>query len=218
MPSPRPTLAREAAVWADGGLLIGVDEVGRGPLAGPVVAAAVVFPFRQRFLRGLRDSKVLRAAERAAIARRIRRSALHVGVGAASIREIDRLNIRVATALAMRRAVATLCRAAGAADALPDGFRVLLDGLPMPELGYAHEALVDGDARCHSIAAAGVLAKTVRDELMRRLAARYPVYGWATNMGYATAAHLEAIQRHGPTRHHRWSFSPVSQLELPGLA
>lgn len=217
----RPTLAREAEVWAAERLLVGVDEVGRGPLAGPVVAAAVVFPPHVTRLNGLRDSKVLTPRQREKLAGRIRRRALALAVGAASCREIDRLNIRVASAVAMRRAVLRVLRRlrhAGPQVPLPDPAgrcQVLIDGLPLPELGLPHEALVDGDALCDSIAAAAVIAKTVRDGLMTRLAARYPGYGWETNMGYATADHCAALGERGPTRHHRLSFEPLSQLRLP---
>jgi ribonuclease HII len=156
-------------------------------------------------IRGLDDSKVLTALQRAKFAVTIRERAFAVAVGAASVREIDRLNIRRASILAMERALRRL------------GFvpaHVLIDGLPCPELGCAHEAIVDGDARCHSIAAASVIAKVLRDYLMDRLAARHPGYCWATNKGYATPEHLDAIQRLGPTRHHRYSFAPVAQMEL----
>ncbi len=206
---PVPTLARERAAWREGRLLVGVDEVGRGPLAGPVVAAAVVFPEGCRRLRGLRDSKLLPQARREQLAALIRGVALGIGVGAASVREIDRLNIRVASALAMRRALAPVLARLADAPAC-----VLIDGLPLPEIGVAHEALVDGDARCHSIAAAAVVAKTVRDALMRRLAPRHPGYGWDTNVGYGTEAHQEGLRLFGPTAHHRRSFSPVAQLQL----
>jgi ribonuclease HII len=204
-----PTLARERAAWREGRLLVGVDEVGRGPLAGPVVAAAVVFPEGCRKLRGLRDSKVLAASRRETLAIAIRSRALAIGVGAASPREIDRFNIRVASALAMRRAL-DRCQQHGA----PAGCWVLIDGLPLPEIGVAHQALVDGDALCHSVAAAAVVAKTVRDALMRRLAVRYPGYGWDTNVGYATDSHHEGLRLLGPTRHHRRSFFPIAQLQL----
>jgi ribonuclease HII len=160
-------------------------------------------------IRGLDDSKVLTALQRAKFAVKIRERAFAVAVGAASVREIDRLNIRRASILAMERALHRL------------GFvpaHVLIDGLPCPELGCEHEAIVDGDARCHSIAAASVIAKTIRDYLMDRLAARYPGYCWETNRGYATPEHLDALQRLGPTRHHRYSFEPVSQLELLAVA
>ena len=206
---PVPTLARERAAWREGRLLVGVDEVGRGPLAGPVVAAAVVFPEGCRRLRGLRDSKLLPAVRREELAVVIRAVALGFAVGAASVREIDRLNIRVASALAMRRA---LVRLFARLPAMPAW--VLIDGLPLPEIGLDHEALVDGDARCHSIAAAAIIAKTVRDSLMHRLAPRHPGYGWDTNVGYATETHQEGLRLFGATCHHRRSFSPVAQLQL----
>jgi ribonuclease HII len=209
--APRPSLRQERVAWAEQFLLVGVDEAGRGPLAGPVVAAAVVFPPECRLITGLRDSKLLPAGVRARLAIRIRSRALGFGVGAASAREIDRLNIRVATALAMHRALRRLLRRAPL-DSRPH--RILIDGLPLPEIGYPHDALVDGDALCQSIAAAAILAKTVRDCLMHRLAAHYPGYGWETNVGYGTPEHQEALRLRGPCRHHRQSFEPVSQLHL----
>jgi len=208
---PRPTLTRERAAWAEAHLLIGVDEAGRGPLAGPVVAAAVVFPAQCRAVRGVRDSKTLPAVTRARLAEAIRRCALGVGVGAASVREIDRFNIRVATALAMHRAIGRLL-SRGGIDGRP--CRIIIDGLPLREVGYLHEALVDGDARCHSIAAAGIIAKTVRDRLMHRLARRYPGYGWETNVGYGTESHQDGLRSRGATCHHRQTFAPVAQLPL----
>jgi len=209
--SLRPSLLRERAAWADETLLVGVDEAGRGPLAGPVVAAAVVFPPDCRAVRGLRDSKVLPASVRRVLAERVRIRALCFAVGAASCTEIDRLNIRIATALAMHRALARLL---GRAPLAGRPHRILIDGLPLPEVGFPHEALVDGDALCHSIAAAAVIAKTVRDRLMERLAARHPGYGWQTNMGYGTPEHQDGLREHGPTRHHRRSFEPVAQLSM----
>lgn len=206
MAARRPTLALERALWRSGAVAVcGVDEVGRGPLAGPVVAAAVVFPPDCRPVRGLRDSKVLPAKRRLRLVRLIEARALRVAIGAASVREIDRLNIRGATALAMRRAVRRL-------RLDPDA--ILIDGGPLPELGLPHEPVIDGDARCHSIAAASVVAKVLRDRLMGRLAVRHPAYGWASNMGYATPEHLQAVQVFGPSRHHRRSFAPVLQLVL----
>ena len=200
-----PTITRETAAWDDACLLIGVDEVGRGPLAGPVVAAAIAFPRNFQPIPGVRDSKTLPAAQRDALAISIRASALSLGLGAASVREIDALNIRVATALAMRRA---LRRALAHVEAC----RILVDGLPFRELGYAHEALVDGDAHCFSIAAAGIVAKTVRDRVMHQLAVRHPGYGWETNVGYGTPEHQQGLLRLGPCVHHRRSFAPVAQL------
>jgi ribonuclease HII len=135
----------------------------------------------------------------------IRRKALAWAIGAASVREIERLNIRCASALAMRRAIQRL-------PFLPD--HVLIDGTALPELGCGHEPLVKGDARCHTIAAASVIAKEARDRLMRLLAAKYPSFGWQENKGYATADHLAALDRLGPTRHHRYGFIPVAQLKL----
>jgi ribonuclease HII len=208
---PRPTLVRERAVWAEEQLLIGVDEAGRGPLAGPVVAAAVVFPVGCKCVRGLRDSKLLPPSKRAKLAEVIRGRIIAFGIGAASSHEIDRVNIRVATALAMRRAIARLIRR----SAIPLPYRIIIDGLPLPEIGYPHEALIDGDARCQSISAAAILAKTVRDALMHRLAARHPGYGWLTNVGYGTEEHQEGLQALGPTKHHRLTFAPLAQISLP---
>ena len=217
MASPCPSLAREAAVWEAAHLLVGVDEVGRGPLAGPVVAAAVVFPPRVKRLNGLRDSKVLPAGKREKLAAKVRERALCFALGAASSREIDRFNIRVASAIAMRRAIrrviAILLRTQPSSASL-ESLHILIDGLPLPEIGYRHEALVDGDAHCASIAAAACVAKTVRDELMCRLARRHPGYGWETNAGYATEYHCRALDQMGPTSHHRLSFEPISQLKL----
>ncbi len=208
---PGPSCEREAAAWAERRLLIGVDEVGRGPLAGPVVAAAAVFPSQSAPIPGVRDSKTLSAPRRLALASAIEAGALAVGLGAASCHEIDRLNIRVATALAMQRAVRRALRQLDASNCL-----IVVDGLPMPELGYRHESLVGGDALCYSIAAAGIVAKNLRDRLMERLAARHPGYEWASNMGYGTPAHLAGLSRHGPSPHHRHSFAPVRQLGLGG--
>jgi ribonuclease HII len=177
-------------------LIAGVDEVGRGPLAGPVVAAAVILP---RPLRGLADSKTLCAAERERLAGLLRAQA-RIGVGAASVAEIDRINILQASLLAMRRAVLRL-------GCLPD--LALIDGNQAPDLPCPVEAIVDGDALVPAISAASIVAKVTRDRLMRRLAARYPGYGWETNVGYATLAHREAIWQLGACCHHRRSFASV---------
>ena len=183
----------------------GVDEVGRGPLAGPVIAAVVVVPQGIKALRGVKDSKVMTSRRREDLAAAIVRSLRHA-LGAASAREIDRYNIRQATALAMRRALARLGPVEGGV--------ILVDGLPFPEIRCAHEAMVDGDAKCYAIACASIIAKTVRDRLMQRLSLRYPGYGWEHNAGYGTRDHRDAIDEHGVTPHHRLSFTPVLQREL----
>lgn len=201
-----PTLARERALWAAGARHVaGVDEVGRGPLAGPVIAAAVVLAPDGIPFEGLRDSKRMTAAERSAAAVVIRAHAVAWALGAASVREIDRHNILRASVRAMRRALARLW-------VRPD--HVLVDGKPVPDLGHAHDAIVGGDDLSLSIAAAAVLAKVTRDRLMDALAGHYPGFGWEANKGYATAAHLAALDAAGPTPHHRRSFEPVVQLGL----
>jgi len=199
MPS---ALSHELICWSTNRLLIGVDEVGRGPLAGPVVAGAVVFPHGHPGVLGVRDSKLIkRQAEREAIARAVRTEALAWGIGAASVREIAALNIRRATALAMKRAIARCRQQLGPVEVM-----VLVDGLPVPELGTVHEALVKGDANCHTIGAAAILAKVVRDRLMQRLAMRHDAYGWDSNVGYGSSGHMAAIRTHGLTAHHREMF------------
>jgi ribonuclease HII len=188
-----------------GPLIAGVDEVGRGPLAGPVVACAIIMPPDERVIRGVDDSKVLPAEERARLAERIRTRALSIGVGAASVREIDKLNIFHASVLAMRRALSRL-------TLHPD--HVIIDGRAIRSLGTPHTAVIDGDACCYSIACASIIAKVTRDRVMHALAARYPGYRWERNVGYSTAAHFAGIAEHGVTRHHRHSFLPVRQLTL----
>jgi ribonuclease HII len=188
-------LTMETAI---GGRVCGVDEAGRGPLAGPVVAAAVMLDAR-RVPAGLADSKKLAPARREELARALAICA-QIGVGAASVAEIDRLNILQATLLAMRRAVAALPHP-------PD--HALVDGNRLPDLPCPASAIVRGDERIASIAAASIVAKVVRDRLMRLLARRYPVYRWENNKGYGTADHLAALARFGASRHHRLSFAPV---------
>jgi ribonuclease HII len=202
----RNRLGYERGFWSRGILTVaGVDEVGRGPLAGPVVAAAVILP-PGCVIRGVDDSKKLTPEQRETALRRIEARAVCVRLGAASAREIDRINILRASGLAMKRAVAKL---------YPVPEHLLVDGLPMPELGLERQtAVVDGDALVHSIACASIVAKVCRDRLMVRLARQYPEYGWETNKGYATAEHREAILRYGPTSHHRRSFHSVDQLAL----
>jgi ribonuclease HII len=197
-------LEYEERFWSRGiSRIAGVDEVGRGPLAGPVVAAAVILP-PSVFVPGARDSKTLTRQRRESLAGEIVAAASSYALGAASVREIDRLNILVATRVAMSRALSGLTSS-------PD--RVVVDGLPVKGLEWEHDAVVGGDGKVHSIACASILAKVVRDRLMARLALRYPGYGWETNMGYGTAEHRDALGRMGPTPHHRLTFGGV-QMDL----
>ncbi|HVA87065.1 MAG TPA: ribonuclease HII [Candidatus Saccharimonadales bacterium] len=198
-----PTLKRERSLWRSGlGRVAGVDEVGVAPTSGAVVAAAVIMPSNCRRIAGVRDSKTMSAAQRERLAPIIRRRAVAVGVGAASVAEIDRLNIYHATHLAMRRAILRL----GGHD------HVLVDGLRIAnfesEVG-PYTAIVDGDALCYTISCASVVAKVVRDRMMTLLAARYPQYGWERNSGYATREHRAAMREHGLTPFHRRSFPAV---------
>ena len=190
---------------ARGPLIAGVDEVGRGPLAGPVVACAVIMPPDARAIRGVDDSKALTAAQRAKLATLIFARALAVGVGAASVREIDRLNIYHASTLALRRALARL-------SVTPD--HVLIDGKAIRSLRIAHTAVVHGDARCFSIACASIIAKVTRDRLMHSLARRHPAYRWEHNVGYATQDHIAGLAMAGITPHHRRSFIRIRQLSF----
>jgi len=200
---PRDLLEYERRFWGRGRSVAGVDEAGRGPLAGPVVAAAVILPVGV-CVEGADDSKVLTAEAREELYVCIRDVARAVGVGAASVKEIDRRNILRATTVAMQRALRHLRVA-------PD--HVVVDGLPVKHLGREHEAVVDGDALIHSIACASIVAKVVRDRLMRRLAVRYPGYAWDNNVGYGTAQHRAAIDELGVTPHHRLTFTGL-QFEL----
>lgn len=195
---------RRALLRAGAQAVAGVDEVGMGPLAGPVVAAAVVLPARVH-LRGLDDSKRLAAPVRERLAEAIHASALAVAVAELWPDEIDRRNIYRAGLEAMRRAVAALAVA-------PD--HVLVDARTIPDIAMPQTPLVGGDALDGSIAAASIVAKVHRDALMRRLDAEYPGYGFAQHKGYATASHLAALRRRGPCPVHRRSFAPVSQLGL----
>lgn len=204
-----PDDAEERAARAAGyACVCGIDEAGRGPLAGPVVAAAVVLP-PGLALPGLNDSKKLTARRREALYTQLREDArVLIGVGMAEAAEIDRLNILRATHEAMARAVAALPTAVDFC---------LIDGLPVPQFPLPQRALVKGDARCLSIAAASIVAKVTRDRLMQDLAQQYPGYGFEKHAGYGTAAHLAALRRLGPCPEHRRSFAPVAQLLLPGL-
>lgn len=181
------------------GLIAGVDEAGRGPLAGPVVAAAVVLDELQP-IRGLADSKTLSARRREALYQEIRYKALCCGVGSASVQEIDALNILQATLLAMQRAVAALRLRPHC---------VLVDGNRLPVLPMRAHAIVDGDAKVRAISAASIIAKVHRDRLCEELHQRYPQYGFAAHKGYSTAEHLRLLRLHGPCDEHRRSFAPV---------
>jgi ribonuclease HII len=188
-----------------GPLIAGVDEVGRGPIAGPVVAAAVIMPPDMRAIRGVDDSKALTPQERRRLVGRIQERAIAWSLGAASVREIERLNIYQASVLAMRRALQRL-------QVKPD--HVIIDGKAMRTLPIPHTAIVHGDARCFSIACASIVAKVTRDRLMANLAVRYPAYTWERNVGYTTRAHIRGLDASGITPHHRRSFFRVSQLML----
>jgi len=206
--APMPDFKLERAA---GGRVAGVDEVGRGPLAGPVFAAAVVFPrgVPARLARLIDDSKALSAARREAALAALRDSgAAEIALGAASLAEIAACNILGASLLAMARAVARL-------PVRPD--LALIDGNRAPKLACPARCVVGGDARSLSIAAASIVAKVARDRVMARLAARWPGYGWEANAGYGTEAHLAALRRLGPCPHHRVGFGTVRRL-LAGSA
>ena len=192
-------------------MIVGVDEAGRGPLAGPVVAAAVLLCKPRPS--GLGDSKVLSARKRAELEDAIKRRCAW-GVGVVEVEDIDRLNIFGATMLAMTLAVEAVCARIGC-----DPLEVLVDGnlTPAgrrPEWRWPARAIVKGDAKEPCISAASIIAKEHRDRLMREAAARHPHYGWDRNAGYGTPEHLEALRIHGPTPLHRRSFAPVAQMEM----
>lgn len=188
--------------WVRAGLVAGVDEAGRGPLAGPVVAAAVILD-EHRPIAGLADSKRLSARQRDRLHDRILADALCTSIGMAGVPEIDELNILQATLLAMRRAVQGLrLRPA----------RVLVDGNRIPVIDILAEAIVGGDATVASISAASILAKVHRDRLCEQLHALYPVYGFDRHKGYGTVEHLQALRRHGACPEHRRSFAPVARV------
>ena len=185
-------------------LVAGVDEAGRGPLAGPVVAAAVILDPRRR-IRGLADSKVLSPERREDLAILIRERSVAWATGSADVEEIDRINIFHATMLAMSRAVAAL-------PVPPE--EALIDGNACPALHCRVRAIVKGDRDVKAISAASIIAKTTRDALLRELDKTYPAYGFAQHKGYGTPEHLAALGRHGPCAIHRRSFAPVVQSEF----
>uniref|UniRef100_UPI00406CAF12 ribonuclease HII n=1 Tax=Rhodoferax sp. GW822-FHT02A01 TaxID=3141537 RepID=UPI00406CAF12 len=198
-----PTMARQAELcWDITGLIAGVDEAGRGPLAGPVVAAAVILDDLHP-IKGLNDSKKLSALQRDRLYDEIRAKALCCSVAQASVEEIDQLNILQATLLAMRRAVEGL-RLKPA--------KVLVDGNRLPVLDVLAEAIVKGDATVPAISAASILAKVTRDRWCAELDLRYPQYGFAGHKGYGTAEHLAALRAHGACPEHRKTFAPVAQV------
>jgi len=192
----------EKEAWEQGYTLVaGIDEAGRGPIAGPVVAAVVILQQKEH-IDGITDSKLLSSEKRKAVAAKILSlDNVYTAVGVVHAPEIDQVNILQATYLAMQRALNTLSVA-------PDF--VLVDGNSLPRMEYPARAIVKGDSRSDNIAAASILAKEARDELMVKAAKQYPAYGFAEHKGYATAAHLEALRKFGPCNLHRKSFSPVS--------
>jgi ribonuclease HII len=216
-PSPTTNKKRRKFRWArwttierelrreKGPLLAGVDEVGRGPIAGPVVACAVIMPPESRAIAGVDDSKRLTHDQRVRLAAKIRERAVAFALGAASVREIDRINIYQASVLAMQRALSRL-------KVTPD--HVVIDGRRMRTLPIPHTAVVHGDARCFSIACASILAKVTRDLLMTRLSKHYPHYIWDHNAGYTTREHVTGLTSFGITPHHRKSFCRISDLLL----
>jgi ribonuclease HII len=200
VPPRQPHLKAEFALWSEGQrLVVGVDEVGTGPLCGPVVAAAVLVRPHTRKIKGVRDSKTLSAAQRERLVPQIKARSLAWGLGAASVAEIERINIRNAAALAMRRALRRL----------PPYDHVLVDGMKITGLEDdigPYTSIVKGDASSYAIACASVLAKVTRDRLMSRLAPRYPGYGWEHNAGYATRDHVAGLRELGVSPHHRRTF------------
>lgn len=201
MPSKKLSKGEQVRLaWDPVGLMAGVDEAGRGPLAGPVVAAAVILDDTKR-IRGLADSKVLTPLQRERLYDQIREKALCCSIAEATVEEIDTLNILHATMLAMKRAVEGL-RLKPA--------KVLVDGNRLPTIDVLAEAVIGGDAKVKSISAASILAKVHRDRLLRDLHEEYPQYGFAAHKGYSTPEHLEALRLHGACKHHRKFFSPVA--------
>jgi ribonuclease HII len=204
----RIMLQVEREFWRRGVRRIaGVDEVGVGPLAGPLVAAAVILPLEVP-LRGINDSKKVSAPARLRLADEIRRIAVGIGVGVMSVDEVDRLNVYRAALEAMRRAV----------EALPiPPEQLLVDARHIPGVDIPQMSIIKGDARSYSIAAASIIAKVTRDALMRDLDGHYPQYGFGKHKGYGTPAHLQALDRYGPSPVHRRSFLVVRQPRLPGF-
>ena len=209
-----PTLEEEVALLSQGySFIAGIDEAGRGSLAGPVVAAAVILPLRTPFrfdpdeclacFEGVRDSKQLTARERERLFEVIMQHAMAVGVGIGSVEMIDERNILQATKYAMREALAQLTIPPQA---------LLLDAIHLPGIDLLQRSIIKGDALCLSIAAASIIAKVTRDRMMIQLHEHFPIYGFAQHKGYGTEYHLVALREHGATPHHRRSFAPVREL------
>jgi ribonuclease HII len=196
-----PTLQVEQSLWEGGQQrVVGVDEAGLGSLCGPVVAAAVLLPLNCVMIQGVRDSKTLSARQRDRLFQKIFQQAIGVGIGAASVAEIDQLNVLQASYLAMERALSRI-----------DPYdHALIDGREIKKFAFVpHTAIVDGDASSYAIACASIIAKVRRDRFIKKLAARHPEYGWDRNAGYGTKEHLEALQRFGVTPFHRCSYAPI---------
>ncbi len=190
-------------MWKQGLLRVaGVDEAGLGCLAGPIVAAAVLLPTECEMLEGVRDSKLLSASARSRLFNPVKANAIAVGVGIATVQEIEQINVLRASYLAMQRALSRI---------LPYD-HALIDGRPIKQADLgSHTAIVDGDATCYAIACASIIAKVRRDRFMQRLATRFPNYGWERNAGYGTKQHLEAIETFGITPHHRRTYAPIQK-------
>jgi ribonuclease HII len=193
----------EQSLWKQGLLRVaGVDEAGLGCLAGPIVAAAVLLPTECEMLEGVRDSKLLSASARSRLFNPVKANAIAVGVGIATVQEIEQINVLRASYLAMQRALSRI---------LPYD-HALIDGRPIKQADLgSHTAIVDGDATCYAIACASIIAKVRRDRFMQRLATRFPNYGWERNAGYGTKQHLEAIETFGITPHHRRTYAPIQK-------
>ena len=205
-PRPRPTFREEASLRAEGySLVAGLDEVGRGPLAGPVVAGLAILPerLRGRWVRLVRDSKQMTAAEREYVLPRLRDTALALEIGVSTSREVDELGIVAATRLAMQRALDSV--------ALLPQF-LLLDAISLPRVPIPQRSIVKGDVLCISISAASIVAKVARDDMMEREDKTYPGYGFAQHKGYGTPGHIRSIDRLGPCPIHRRSFAPVREM------
>ncbi len=201
----KPSFAEEKLLLGQGYRLIaGIDEVGRGALAGPVVAAAVVLPstIKARWRSQVRDSKQLSAGRRELLSRQIQETAISVGIGTVSHEAIDARGIAKATRLAMKMAVDQLS---------PPPNYLLIDYFLLPEVPLPQKGVTEGDSRCFSIACASIVAKVARDQMMMELDRIYPGYGLAENKGYGTEAHLACLRRFGPSSIHRWSFQPVRE-------